>query len=294
MSGVVRGAVTNAVSSTTSGAVTDAVSSAVNSSVSSAASDRTASSARLVGARFLVTGGASGIGLAVARLAIARGASVALLDRDLEALQRAGDELGPKAHAIACDVSNPESVTAAVGEAAAVLNGLTAIVNAAGIDLQASLADMRDEDWAQVLAVNLTGPMLVCRAALPHLRRAGGGTIVNVSSAAGLSPLALRSAYCATKAGVVMFGKALAMELAADNVRVNSVCPGAVDTPLFRTSYENAADPEAELERIRGRYALKRIARPDELAESILFLSSSESSFITGVALAVDGGRSYH
>jgi NAD(P)-dependent dehydrogenase (short-subunit alcohol dehydrogenase family) len=246
------------------------------------------------GARFLVTGAASGIGLAVARLALARGAKVALLDRDLDAARLAQASLGPRALAITCDVADPDSVTAAVSDAADGIGGLTAVVNAAGIDLQASLADTLDADWARVLAVNLTGPMLVCRAALPHLRRAGGGTIVNVSSAAGLAPLAQRSAYCATKAGVVMFGKALAMELAVDGIRVNAVCPGAVDTPLFRSSYENAADPEAELAKIRSRYAQQRIAQPEELAEAILFLSGPESSFVTGIALAVDGGRSYH
>ncbi len=245
-------------------------------------------------ARFLVTGGASGIGLAVARLAIARGAAVALLDRDIATARQVQGTLGPKALAIECDVAEPASVTAAVDEAAAWLGGLSAIVNAAGIDLQAPLADMQDADWSRVLAVNLTGPMLVCRTALPHLRRGGGGTVVNVASAAGLAPLPQRSAYCASKAGVVMFGKALAMELAADGIRVNAVCPGAVDTPLFRSSYERADDPQKALAQIRGRYALQRIAQPDELAEAILFLSGPESSFVTGIALAVDGGRSYH
>ncbi len=244
--------------------------------------------------RFLVTGGASGIGLAVARLAHARGAGVALLDRDVEAARRAQESLGARAVAIACDVADPDSVAVAVNEAADFLGGLAAVVNAAGIDLQASLPEIEDADWSRVLGVNLTGPMLVCRAALPHLRRGGGGTIVNVASAAGLAPLAHRSAYCATKAGVIMFGKSLAMELAADAIRVNSVCPGAVDTPLFRGSYEHGADPEAELARIRARYALNRIARPEELAEAILFLSSPASSFVTGIAMAVDGGRSYH
>lgn len=244
--------------------------------------------------RLLVTGGASGIGLAVARLALAQGARVALLDRDIDALERAKSGLGSQALAISCDVSAASSVAGAIDEAAAGLGGLSSLVNAAGVDLQASLAEMSDADWERVLAINLTGPMLVCRAALPHLRRAGGGTIVNVASAAGLTPLSGRSAYCAAKAGVIMFAKALAMELAADRIRVNAVCPGAVDTPLFRTSYENTVDPEAELDRIRGRYALRRIAQPQELAESILFLCGPASSFITGVALAVDGGRSYH
>ena len=107
-------------------------------------------------------------------------------------------------------------------------------------------------------------------------------------------PLANRTAYCTPKAGLVMMSKALAMEWAPYGIRVNAICPGAVDTPLFRTSYENAADPAAELEKIKARYALARIAEPDELAQAITFLASPAASYITGVALAVDGGRTFH
>jgi NAD(P)-dependent dehydrogenase (short-subunit alcohol dehydrogenase family) len=246
------------------------------------------------GRAFFVTGGASGIGLAVARLALQRGAKVCVVDRDADALMRAARELGSEAQVIACDVADAARVKEAVALAAARLGRLDAVVNAAGVDHLTPLERIADEDWARTLAVNLTGPMLVCRAAVPHLRRAGGGTIVNIASAAGLVPLPGRSAYCASKAGVIMFGKALAMELAADGIRVNAVCPGAVDTPLFRTSYEDADDASGALEAIRQRYALRRVAQPEELAEAVLYLSSSASSYVTGTAHAVDGGRSYH
>ena len=246
------------------------------------------------GRAFFVTGGASGIGLAVARLALQRGAKVCVVDRDADALMRAARELGSEAQVIACDVADAARVKEAVALAAARLGRLDAVVNAAGVDHLTPLERIADEDWARTLAVNLTGPMLVCRAAVPHLRRAGGGTIVNIASAAGLVPLPGRSAYCASKAGVIMFGKALAMELAADGIRVNAVCPGAVDTPLFRTSYEDAEDASGALEAIRQRYALRRVAQPEELAEAVLYLSSSASSYVTGTAHAVDGGRSYH
>jgi len=246
------------------------------------------------GRAFFVTGGASGIGLAVARLALQRGAKVCVVDRDADALMRAARELGSEAQVIACDVADAARVKEAVALAAARLGRLDAVVNAAGVDHLTPLERIADEDWARTLAVNLTGPMLVCRAAVPHLRRAGGGTIVNIASAAGLVPLPGRSAYCATKAGVIMFGKALAMELAADGIRVNAVCPGAVDTPLFRTSYEDAEDASGALEAIRQRYALRRVAQPEELAEAVLYLSSPASSYVTGTAHAVDGGRSYH
>lgn len=248
----------------------------------------------LEGRAFFVTGGASGIGLAVARLALQRGARACIVDRDREALARAAKALGDSAHPIACDVADAGHVAGAVAEAADKMGRLDAIVNAAGVDHLKALEQITDAEWARTLAVNLTGPMLVCRAAVPHLRRAGGGTIVNVASAAGLAPIPGRSAYCATKAGVIMFGKALAMELAADGIRVNAVCPGAVDTPLFRTSYENLDDPGAALQAIRSLYALRRIAEPEELAEAVLYLSSPASSYVTGTAHAVDGGRSYH
>lgn len=244
--------------------------------------------------RFVITGGASGIGLAVARLAIQRGARAALLDLDPAALSAAAESLQGAALPLVCDVTDAQAVKAAVEAAADWLGGIDAVVNSAGIDLLAPLEQTDDAGWARMLAVNLTGPMLVCRAAMPHLRRAGGGTIVNVSSGAGLAPLLNRTAYCATKAGVIMFGKALAIEAAADGVRVNAVCPGAVDTPLFRTSYENSADPDRDLDAIRQRYALKRVAAPEEIAEAVLYLSGPASSYVTGTALAVDGGRTFH
>ena len=246
------------------------------------------------GQRLIVTGGASGIGLAVVRLAVQRGASVCMLDRDTSALSAAQRELQGQAHPITCDVANPNSVATAMQQAIDRIGGLDAVVNSAGIDALSPLEQLSDADWSRTLAVNLTGPMLVCRAALPQLRQAGGGTIVNSASGAGLTPLMHRTAYCASKAGLIMFGKALAMEVAADGIRVNSVCPGAVDTPLFRSSYEGSDDPAGDLELIRRRYAMHRIALPQELAEAILFMISPASSYITGTALAVDGGRTFH
>lgn len=251
-------------------------------------------SAALQNKRFVITGAASGIGLAVARLALQRGARVGALDCDRVALAAACQQLGDEAFSVDCDVADAASVMRAVEDAAAWLGGLDALVNCAGVDSRVPLEQLADAEWERTIAVNLTGPMLLCRAALPHLRRAGGGTIVNVASAAGLSPLLHRTAYCASKAGMIMFGKALAIEAAADGIRVNAVCPGAVDTPLFRTSYEAGDDPLHELEAIRRRYALGRIAAPEEVAEAILYLSGSGSSYITGAALAVDGGRTFH
>ena len=242
------------------------------------------------GRRMLVTGGARGIGKAAARRFLAGGARVACLDMDEAALAK----LEPGFVTLKADVTDTASVEKAVAEAAARMDGLDGVVNSAGVDLESSLEGMTDAAWDRLIAVNLTGPMKVCRAALPFLKAAGGGTIVNVSSGAGLQPLKLRSAYSASKAGLQMLSKALAMELADAGIRVNVVCPGAVETPLFRSSIAEGDTGEAQLDGVRARYALARIADPDEIAASIAFLSSAEASYVTGAALAVDGGRTFH
>jgi NAD(P)-dependent dehydrogenase (short-subunit alcohol dehydrogenase family) len=251
------------------------------------------------GRRILVTGAAKGIGLATLVRLAAEGAHVAALDRDASALASLGARLGQAlGHAAAVDVADGAAVADAVKASAAALGGLDGVVNAAGVDLYADIEAMAPGDWERVLAVNLTGPFLVIQAAYPYLKAAGGGTIVNVSSAAGLSPLKNRTAYCASKAGLQMASKALAIEAAPFKIRVNTVCPGAVETELFRSgfaaAFPSAPDEEAIRDSVRARYALNRIAEPDEIAAAIVWLSGHESSYVTGVALAVDGGRSFH
>lgn len=238
--------------------------------------------------RILVVGGAAGIGLATVRLCLKSGAAAAVLDRN----PWPDGEAAPS-FASRVDVRSTSEVEAGISAASQKLGGLDGLVYCAGIDLLTTLADTRDDDWARILDVNLTGAMRVCRAALPYFA-AEGGTIVLVASAAGLRPLADRTAYCASKAALIMFAKALAVELAPRGVRVNALCPGAVETFLFRSSFDSARDPEAVREEVKDRYALRRIADPEEMARSILFLSSEASSYVTGVALAADGGRSFH
>jgi len=251
-------------------------------------------SGALAGRRILIAGAAGGIGRATAARFIEEGARIAGLDRDEAALAALAAETGPqKLSGFRADVTDPASVSAAVAAAAA-LGGIDGVVNAAGIDLVADLETMTLADWNRVLSINLTGPMLVMQAALPHLKAAGGGTIVNVSSGSGLSPLKHRMAYCASKAGLQMASKALAMEAAEFGIRVNTVCPGAVETELFRSSIDSEPDPAATYEAARARYALHRIAAPEEIAAAILWLTSAESSYVTGTAIAVDGGRTFH
>lgn len=236
---------------------------------------------RLSGRRILVTGAASGIGLAVARLFSAHGAALALLDRDVSGLEQVVAEVG----GVACvaDLTDEAAVERAVRYGAETLGGLDGVVNAAGVMLRGSVAEVDAATWRQVLDVNLTGPYLVVRSALPWLKAASSAAIVNIASAGGLLPNAPnRTAYAASKGGLIALTRGLAAEL-APTIRANSVCPGLVETPMVEGVRANAVN-----------YALQRLARPEEIAEAILFLTSEDASYVTGAALSVDGGRAFH
>lgn len=240
--------------------------------------------ARLGGRHIVVTGAASGIGRATAALFAQEGARLALLDRNLEGMA------GLAGEAIEVDVADEASVARAAGEAHARLGRIDGLVNAAGIFPVAKLEDTDLALWNQTLAVNLTGPFLVTRALLSHLRESGGGTIVNLGSASAIVPYPELSAYGATKGGIATLSKVWAAEL-GPSIRVNVVCPGMTRTGMVTGWHP---DPDALAERAKGLYVLQRIAEPEEVARLILFLTSSESSFVTGATFTVDGGRTYY
>jgi NAD(P)-dependent dehydrogenase (short-subunit alcohol dehydrogenase family) len=248
---------------------------------------------RLAGRKVLITGGASGIGLETARLFSTEGARVAILDNNPETLDQAGRELGDCV-AIQADVTQEGPVTAAVNDAIGRLGGLDGLVNSAGISFWRSFDDITFAEWRQILSVNLDGPFLVCKAAWPALKAAGASTIVNVGSGAGLQPRRNFSAYCASKAGLVLFTKSLAMDGADHGIRANVVCPGIVMTPLVEKNLNLTGDREAAYERYISRNLMHRFGTPREVADAIAFLTCAESSFITGSALSLDGGSVYH
>lgn len=241
----------------------------------------------------LITGAASGIGLETARLFSREGARVAILDSNPATLDQARREL-PDCIAIEADVTQEAKVTAGVSEAIARLDGLDGLVNAAGISFWRSFEDITFAEWRQILSVNLDGPFLVCKAAWPALKAAKASTIVNVGSGAGLQPRRNFSAYCASKAGLVLFTKSLAMDGADDGIRANVVCPGIVMTPLVERNLSLAGDRAAAHERYISRNLMHRFGTPGEVADAIAFLSCAQSSFMTGSALSLDGGSVFH
>jgi NAD(P)-dependent dehydrogenase (short-subunit alcohol dehydrogenase family) len=235
----------------------------------------------------LITGAARGIGLAVAKRFLAEGWRVALLDIEAELLQGAVAGLASPqvTMALSCDVSDAAAVTSALDEIERRFGRLDALVNNAGIAVFAPLLETSDADWKRVLEVNLTGPFLCTKAAVPLMREHGGGAIVNITSISAVRASTLRSAYGTSKAGLAHLTKQLAVELAALGIRVNGVAPGPVETAMAKAVHT----PE-----IRADYhdaiPLNRYGLEEELAEAVFFLCSDRASYITGQILAVDGG----
>jgi meso-butanediol dehydrogenase/(S,S)-butanediol dehydrogenase/diacetyl reductase len=253
---------------------------------------------RLAGRVALVTGGAGGIGAATGRLFAEESAAVALVDVDPAVVEAAAEDIrrsvaGAAVLPLAADVAEEAEARRAVDETVGHFGGLHAVVNVAGIRLYTPLAAAEAKDWERILGVNVLATAYTCKAAIPHLRAAGGGTIVNVSSVYAVMGRAGMGQYDTTKAALLGFTRALAVEEAAHRIRVNVVCPGGTITPYHIKRAADSGVSEAQLRASRQRdNLLGRFAEPSEIAHPILFLSCDESSFITGATLMVDAGRS--
>ena len=230
----------------------------------------------------LVTGGASGIGAATARLLKERGASVAIIDRA---------HTGDSGHLeVTCDITDRAAVDAAVAEVVSSLGGLDVLVNNAGIGATGDVAANDDDEWARVLDVNVVGLARVSAAALPHLRQSSAATIVNVSSVVAAVGVPQRALYSASKGAVAAVTLAMAADHVKEGIRVNAVLPGTADTPWVGRLLDQAEDPEAAGAALRARQPIGRLVSADEVAHSIVYLASPFSSSTTGTLLAVDGG----
>ncbi|WP_395368814.1 SDR family NAD(P)-dependent oxidoreductase [Streptomyces tubercidicus] len=237
----------------------------------------------LSGLKALVTGGASGIGLATARLLAARGADVAVLDLDASAVPE-------PLRGYRADVADDAMVRTAVEAAASDLAGLDIVVNNAGIGAVGTVEDGDDGQWHRVFDVNVMGMVRTTRAALPHLRASAKAAVVNVCSIAATAGLPQRALYSASKGAVQSLTLAMAADHIREGIRVNCVNPGTADTPWVGRLLDQAADPAAERAALHARQPLGRLVSADEVAAAIVYLASPAAASVTGAALAVDGG----
>jgi 2-keto-3-deoxy-L-fuconate dehydrogenase len=241
-----------------------------------------------VGIRALVTGAASGIGLAVVEALVEAGAVVAALDRVVPA----DGTLPGGVLALEADVTDDAAVRRSVGEASNHLGGLDVLVNSAGIGAQGTVADSADDKWLRVLDVNVIGMARVSRAAWPHLVASSRAAIVNMASIAASAGLPERAVYSASKGAVLALTRAMAADGIAEGIRVNAVSPGTADTPWIGRLLAAAADPDAERRALEGRQPHGRLVSAAEVAGAVLYLASPRSGSTTGADLAVDGGMS--
>ncbi|HXN99090.1 MAG TPA: SDR family NAD(P)-dependent oxidoreductase [Candidatus Acidoferrales bacterium] len=249
---------------------------------------------RLSGKVAFITGGGTGIGRACALAFAAEGARVVVAGRRKEPLAAVAREIqssGGKALAVACDIVDPAAVEVAISSVARHFGLLNVVVNNAGAVVVATAEETSDEDWSRVLATNLTGTFHVSRAAIPILRKSGGGSVVNIGSYLGIVGRRQRAAYCAAKAGIAGLTRAMALDHAQDNIRVNCVCPAIVETEMSLVFLSNATDPEAARKQRIAELPLGRFGKPEDVALMALYLASDESSWVTGTVFPIDGGQ---
>lgn len=247
---------------------------------------------KLKGKVALITGGTEGMGFATAEIFLREGAKVAISGRSEAKGADASRRLGSEGEVlfIAGDVSVDADAQKMVDETVDRLGRIDILFNNAGVYLEKVAEATSEAEWDRVIDVNLKGTFLVSKHAIPHMKRQGGGVIINNSSDAGLVGNRSCAAYCASKGGVTIMTKAMALDYAKDNIRVNCVNPGVIDTPMVAQEVAKSADRETYVRQMNIDHPIGRIGQPEEVAKVVLFLASDEASFITGAALSVDGG----
>ena len=241
----------------------------------------------------VVTGAGGGIGRATAETFAERGASVAALDINLAGAQETALAIGKnggQARAFQADVAEEASVVEAFRSLTKEFNRIDVLINVAGIELYKDFLDLESHEWDRQLAVNLKSVYLCARQAVPHMMRAGGGSIVNTASVQALATTGRIAAYAAAKAGILGMTRDLARDLGQYQIRVNSICPGCVRTPMMDRTLKGMDDPEAFLEKLSRSIPLERLGTSRDVANVALFLSSSLASYLTGITIIVDGG----
>ena len=237
----------------------------------------------------IVTGGGSGIGQSIAETFAREGARVAVLDIEIDRAQAVADKIGPSALALGCDVAKLDEIDAALRSTLMAFGHVDILVNNAGVShVNKPITEISEAELDRVIAVNLKGLFLFCQAVVPAFRDNGSGVIINIGSTAGLRPRPGLSAYNATKGAVHTLTQTLAVELAPDKIRVCAIAPVATDTPLLPTFLGNAPGMR---ERFEATVPLGRLAQPQDIADTALFLASDEARFVTGNIVQVDGGR---
>lgn len=248
---------------------------------------------RLAGKTAVITGGGTGIGQAIALAFSQEGARVAVAGRRMEKLQETLlllKQSGGEAIGVECDVTKTADAKRLAQAAEDRFGTVNILINNAGALSVSTIETISEEEWDRVMATNLKGPFLMSRAVLPAMRRAGGGSIVNIGSVLGIAAIRDRAAYCASKGGVGMLTKAMALDHAQDNIRVNCVCPSIVESAMTQMFF---AETEAARKTRESRLAsipLGRFGKPNDIAGIVVFLASEESSWMTGTVIPVDGG----
>lgn len=213
-----------------------------------------------------------------------------LAERGAERGVERGAERGAEGKAIVCDVTNQEAVQKAVAETEAAFGPVNVLVNNAGALSISTVESVSEEEWDRVLQTNLTGPFRMARAVLPSMRRAGGGSIVNIGSVLGLVAIKDRAAYCASKGGLTLLTKAMALDHAHEHIRVNCICPSVVETEFVQGLFADTEEGRKARQARIGTIPLGRLGKPDDVTGLAVFLASDESSWVTGTAIPVDGG----